>query len=94
MPEISPRSLWQIYRLDPEKYRWYLGRGAARLSGSLFMGALLVMHLPLADVWVRWVAAAFVSAVASLLLRYHLRHITLRSATPRAADAAPLPLGV
>lgn len=86
MPDISPRSLWQIYRLDPHKYRWYVGRGLARLTGSLIMGLLLGMHLALPDDWVQVLAAVFVSLIASVLLRYHLRHTILRTATPRAAE--------
>ncbi len=86
MAELTPRNLWQIDRLDPKRYRWYLGRALSRLTGSMFMGLLLAMHLKWPDdVW-RVVGAVGVSLVAGLLLRYHLKQVPLRTTTPRIAE--------
>lgn len=86
MPDISPRSLWQFHRLDRQTYRWYVGRGLTRLFGVLLMSAALSMHLTPTGEWPRIIATLIVSVVVSLLLRYHLRHTTLRVATPRLAE--------
>lgn len=86
MADFSPRAPWQIDRLEPGKYRWYLGRLLARLFGSILMGLVLSMHLRWPeDVW-RIVGAVLVSLVAGLLLRFHLRQMTLRTTTPRVAE--------
>jgi putative nucleotidyltransferase with HDIG domain len=86
MADLTPRALWQIDRLDLKRYRWYLGRGLARLFGAVFMGLVLAMHLRWPDdVW-RVVGAVGVSLVASLLLRFHLRQVSLRTTTPRNAE--------
>lgn len=86
MADFTPRSLWQVDRLDPKQFRWYLGRSLTRLFGSLLMGLLLCMHLAWPqDAW-RIVGAVLVSLVAGLLLRYHLKQSPLRTTTPRIAE--------
>ena len=86
MADFSPKTLWQIDRLDPQRTRWYLGRGLTRLFGSVLMGLVLAMHLTWPDDAWRVVGAVGVSLVASLLLRFHLKQVTLRTTTPRIAE--------
>lgn len=86
MPDITPRSLWQFNRLDPQKFHWYIGRGVMRLGGSALMAGLLGLHLVFPLDWPKFLAALLVSLLASVLLRFHLRNTTLRATSPRTAE--------
>ena len=86
MAEFTPRPFWLFDRPDSKQYRWYLGRGFARLFGSVLMGLLLGMHLAWPDDGWRVFGAVLVSLVASLLLRFHMKQAAVRGTAPRVAE--------